>query len=149
MNVFGKLLTPDRTESSHTIDSSKQIFQQLSGLLATSTEELDAESLFEAFIQREKLGSTYIGYGVAIPHLRSNSVQKPYGALIHLSKGIDFNQDDAELVDLFFGFIVPIEDNEQHLSILAALAEKFNDPLYRNQLRETANSNELFANAIK
>ena len=149
MNIFEKLLAPNRTRSNQTDDSSKRIFQHLSLLIANSSMQLNADNLLYSFIQREKLGSTYIGHGIAIPHLRVSNVEKPFGALIHLKQGISFDHGNSDIADIFFGFVVPFEDNDQHLSILAALAEKFNNPIYRKQLRSTSSSEELFSIAIK
>ncbi len=149
MNIFKKLLSIDRTLANQPDNSHNKIFRHLSMLLATADNKLDHEILFENFIEREKLGSTYIGHGIAIPHIRSSQVNKAYGALLQLEHGMKFSSSTEENTDLFLGFIVPKIDNEQHLKILANLSEKFSNNNFRESLRSAKDSLKLYNLATK
>lgn len=103
--------------------SRKRVLEVLAGLLAD--DELDgthATRLYELLIERERLGCTAIGHGIAIPHSRDVQTLRPRGAVIRLTEGIDFSAPDGEPVTLVIGLIIPDESPERHLQLLAALA---------------------------
>lgn len=143
MDTLNKLLTIERSIIQDNNVSNKQLLQHISALLSETSDSLDAQDLFASFIKREKLGSTYIGHGIALPHVRASNIKKPYGCIIRLKTGISFNSNN-ENADIFFGFIVPENDPDTHLNILALLAEKFDSSTTRDQLRNAKNSSELY-----
>jgi len=137
------LLTPERTLYASTIGSKKRALEVLSRLFSQQP-DINSHELFEAFIERERLGTTAIGYGIAIPHIRSTAVKQPQAALMLLSQALDFNALDRQWVDILVGLIVPAEATIEHLQILAALAETFSHETFRNQLRQATDSQSLY-----
>ena len=89
----------------------------------------------ECLRQRERLGSTAIGHGVAIPHGRCNAFADARAAFLRLSTPVDFDAVDGEPVDLVFAMTVPEHFAQQHLQLLSELAERFADPAFRAALR--------------
>lgn len=142
------LLTPERTLFTSDITSKKRALEQLSKLFA-DTLNLNNSELFELFVQRERLGSTAIGHGVAIPHIRSAMVNHPIGALMLLSRPLESDAIDKQPVDLLFGLLVPEAATEEHLQILAGLAEAFSHENYCNQLRQATDSQSLYQLAVQ
>lgn len=103
--------------------------------------EAGAESLFESLRERERVGSTAIGHGIAIPHGRSPTLQQPRGALLRLQQPVDFGT--GEPVDLVFAMAVPEHYTHQHLMLLSELAEMFSDPGIRQALRQAPDADAL------
>ena len=97
---------------------------------------------------REKLGSTGLGNGVAIPHCRTPGVKKIYGFLAKLTTPVDFDAIDDQPVDLLFALVVPDEKNDEHLSTLARIAAIMQDDKSRQILRDCDNNESLFQTAL-
>lgn len=121
--------------------SKKRVLEHLSHLMADQLPVLEADRLYQSFLYRERLGSTGIGEGVAIPHCRLSGCDKIRGALLKLTEPVDFDAIDNTPVDLVFGLVVPEDEQEEHLAVLAAIAGLLQDPDRRRQLRQ-ANSNQ-------
>ena len=100
--------------------------------------------ILDALIVRERLGSTGLGHGVALPHSRLDVVDTPLAAMITLNEGVDFEAGDGEPVDLVLGLLVPRDCNDEHLKILANLARRFGDAEFREALREHDSGDALF-----
>ena len=115
---------------------------QTAGAEAAEVSDMD---ILDALISRERLGSTGLGHGVALPHSRLDVVDAPLAAMITLKEGVDFESADGEPVDLVLGLLVPRDCNDEHLKILANLARRFNDAALREALRDQASGEELFA----
>ncbi len=129
-------------------NSKKRVLEQISELIAEQSPNLDAEELFSGLIGRERLGSTGIGEGIAIPHCRLESCKQTTGALIRLREPIDFDAIDGQSVDLLYVLLVPTEATEAHLQTLAALAEMFSNADIRNRLRNTESADQLYQTAV-
>ncbi len=129
--------------------SKKRALEQASELLAEHYCELDAGQLLEALVGRERLGSTAVGEGVALPHCRFAACTKPVAALLRLAEPVDFEASDRRPVDLIFVLVVPAEANDLHLQILATAATALNDASYRHALREADTDADLYAAAIR
>jgi nitrogen PTS system EIIA component len=93
--------------------------------------------------QREAMGSTAIGHGVAIPHGRSDAFADTRAAFLRLRPAVDFNADDGEPVDLVFAMAVPAQFTQRHLQLLSELAQRFGDPGFRSMLREAPDADAL------
>lgn len=138
------IIDADRVAVTENPTSKKRALEQLSELLARDAERLTPTEIFETLIGRERLGSTGLGHGVALPHGRLKSGDHAIGAFIKLSQGVDFDAVDGQPVDLLFALVVPEESTEEHLQILALLAEMFSDADYCRRLRAAASDAVLF-----
>ena len=143
-----ELLTPERTHHHLQGVSKKRLLDQVAELASQASPGLQEQEVFEALIARERLGSTGIGEGIAIPHCRLSSCDKPTGLLVSLDEAIDFDAVDARPVDLIFVLLVPEDNPEQHLKTLSHLAALFNEPSFRNDLRKATSAEHLFRTAI-
>lgn len=124
--------------------SKKRVLEQAARLLSRGETEPGAEQIFERLLERERLGSTGMAGGVALPHARIAGVHHCRGAFLHLQTAVEFDALDGQPVDLVFALLVPEEANEEHLQLLASLAGMFNEDAFRQQLRE-AGAEEAFA----
>jgi PTS system nitrogen regulatory IIA component len=102
-----------------------------------------AEDLRSSLQAREKLGSTAIGHGIAIPHGRSPTLESPRGVLLRLEPAVDFQASDGQPVDLVFAMAVPDHYTHQHLMLLSELAERFSDENFRLALRNAPGAPEM------
>jgi PTS system nitrogen regulatory IIA component len=134
---INELFHPARIACKQTCSSKKRSLELLSQLLADSTPDLTEGEIIDSLVARERLGSTGLGKGVALPHGRINGLTKPLGALITLESGIDFDSIDNQPVDLLFALLVPEESTEEHLQILARLASLFSLPGLCQQIRSS------------
>ncbi len=130
-----ELLDPARIACRQSCGSKKRSLEYLGRLLADAALSLTEGEIFDSLIGRERLGSTGLGKGVALPHGRIRGLSRPLGALLVLDKGIDFDAVDGQPVDILFALLVPEESTDEHLQILARLAELFSDPEFCRQLR--------------
>jgi len=124
--------------------SKKRVLENASELIADTVESLEAEEIFSGLIGRERLGSTGLGEGVAIPHCRLENCQEVIGTLVKLPAAIDYDAIDDQPVDLLFLLLVPTEATEAHLQTLASLAERFSQEAFRQGLRESTDAESLF-----
>jgi len=138
------ILTLERTQLGAHCSSKKRLIQHISDFLADKIPDSQADDIYERLINREKLGSTGIGEGIAIPHSRLTECENTLGALFLLDTPIDYDAIDRAPVDIVFVLLVPAEATEQHLQTLSMLAQKFNQSSFRDQLRQASNDLELF-----
>jgi PTS system nitrogen regulatory IIA component len=141
---ISNILTPQRTLMGAQCSSKKRLLEFISNFLCEQIEDSQADDIYERLIAREKLGSTAIGEGIAIPHSRLSECTDTLGALFVLQDPIDFDSIDRKPVDIVFVLLVPAEATEQHLQTLSMLAQKFNEEDFRQSLRSAQNSEELF-----
>lgn len=138
------ILTSARTQMGVQCSSKKKLIQHISQFLADAIEDAQADDIYERLIAREKLGSTGIGEGIAIPHSRLEECEDTIGALFVLDNAIDYDAIDRQPVDIVFVLLVPAEATEQHLQTLSMLAQKFSQEEYRAQLRSAHNHEALY-----
>jgi PTS system nitrogen regulatory IIA component len=138
------ILKPTQTINNVHADSKKSVLEAISKLMAQNLPDMDYEQIFDCLLNREKIGSTGIGHGVAIPHCCSKNIPKPVGVFIRLQKPIDFGAIDNQPVDLFFTVLIPEGATEKHLELLATLAEKFRHKEFREKLRQTKTDADLY-----
>ena len=141
---IASLINPERVACCQESTSKKRLLEQLSQLLADATPTITSAEIFDSLNGRERLGSTGLGQGVAIPHGRMSGLSEPVGAFLHLSKAVDFDAPDHQPVDLLFTLLVPEESTEEHLQLLAQLAQMFADRAFCQRLRGTHSSQELY-----
>jgi PTS system nitrogen regulatory IIA component len=125
------------------IGSKKRLLEVLGELLATDDPALQPETVFERLLERERLGSTGLGHGIALPHARVKEVREAVGAFVQLQRGVDFDAIDEKPVDLAFALLVPESATEIHLQLLSRLATMFSDAKLRNDLREAGSAEEV------
>lgn len=142
------IITPGRTLCGIEGISKKRALEILANTIAEDVPDIDADDLFRRLIARERLGSTGIGQGIAIPHCRIDTSDGTLGALITLKEPIDFDAIDSEPVDVLFAMLVPEQAGDEHLRTLASLASSLNEADYRKRLREAKTDQELYEAAI-
>jgi len=138
------LLTLERTCSSLEASSKKSALELLAKLIAQDIPTIDADDLLRRFLARERLGSTGVGHGIAIPHCRINNSNGAIGALITLKHPVEFDSIDAEPVDILFAMLVPEEAHDEHLKNLAALAGALTRNEFRQRLRAASDNTALY-----
>jgi PTS system nitrogen regulatory IIA component len=119
--------------------------ESLAELLATAMTDCAPGSIYDLLNDRERLGSTGLGEGIALPHARIAGIDNAVGAFVQLSQGVSFDAPDDRPVDLAFGLLVPQEATDSHLNLLASLAERFSDPALRAALRAAESERALLA----
>jgi PTS system nitrogen regulatory IIA component len=138
------LLAPNAIFPLLKVNNKKQMLQELSAEAAKSTGS-DERKIFEILLQRERLGSTGIGHGVAIPHGKLPKIERIYGLFARLEKPIDFEALDGEPVDLVFLLLAPETAGADHLKALALIARLLRDPNIAKKLRNSRDANSLYA----
>ena len=130
--------------------SSKQkVLAELGKLFECSAPGLTQDAVFDRLLERERLGSTGLGYGIALPHARVPDLEQAHGAFIQLSAGVDFDAIDNQPVDLVFALLVPEVATQEHLQLLAGLATLFSQAAFCERLRRAEDRQtllELLAN---
>jgi PTS system nitrogen regulatory IIA component len=134
---FLDLLPPERVRTDLVAADKAALIARLAEILAGDDDVRIVQAALEA---REQLGSTGLGHGVAIPHGRSAAVAEARAAFVRLARPIDFGADDHQPVDLIAALIVPEHFTDQHLKLLAELAELFSDAELTAELRAAPNA---------
>lgn len=142
MNAIGDILPLSRIVPDMEAGSKKRLFEQAAQLLE-DTAALPHTDIFECLINRERLGSTGLGHGVAIPHGRHACIQDITGAFIRLREGVDFDAPDGKPVSMLFVLLVPENTTDKHLEILSHLAEKFSEKSVRDAITAAQTAEEL------
>ncbi len=107
-----------------------------------------ALDIFQLLTEREKLGSTGMGHGVALPHTRTGLTDHAIGAFIKLNEGVDFDSPDFQKTDLIFALMVPEHHTDEHLKILAYLASLFSDETFCREMRNSNDNRETHKHLI-
>ena len=141
-----ELIAPERVFCRCEVKSKKRAIQTVAELMALSIndEELSEMDIMDALVGREKIGSTAIGHGVALPHARIPDLDYAMATLITLEKGVDFEATDEQDVDLIVGLLVPQECDTEHLEILAGIAKRFSQEDFRETVRGFEQAEDLF-----
>lgn len=138
------LLTPERISLKAHIPSKKRLLVRLASLIAATDESLNERGVFERLCAREKMGSTALRHGFAIPHARIEGLRFPVAVFLSLAEPLDFDAEDGDPVDLFFAVAVPFDAAEDHLKLLARLAEIASDPALCQHLREATDPHAVY-----
>ena len=138
------ILTPDCTICAAPGSSKKRILEYLSSLAAQQLESHDEFQLLESLMAREKMGSTGIGNGIAIPHGRVANITRPIAVVITTEQMINFDAIDHRKVDIFIALFVPEDECQDHLSTLQSIAKIFRDKQFCKQVRKCNNNQALF-----
>ena len=138
------ILTLDRVVPDLDVSSKKRILEVASATAAKTLNDINANEIYDRLLARERLGTTAIGHGIAIPHCRIAELPQAIAVLLRLQHGVDFDAADQEAVDLVLTLLVPEDSPEEHLQLLANIAGKFNDPTFREQLRNATDVSSLY-----
>lgn len=133
MELIQRLLKPEYVLLDLDVGSKKRLFEQLA-LFVENHHGLPRSSTFEALFQRERLGSTGLGKGCALPHGRMKGMRETLCLFARTEVGIPFDSPDGEPVRLVFMVLAPENANEFHLRILSEVAQLFSDPSLRDAL---------------
>jgi PTS system nitrogen regulatory IIA component len=142
MSLVAKLLSPEDVVIDLQVSSKKRLFEQV-GLLFENQHALARSLVFDSLFARERLGSTGLGQGVAIPHGRIKGLKEALGALIRLAQPVPFDAPDGNAVTLVFVLLVPEKATEKHLQILSELAQMFSDKALREAMSRAADAAAL------
>lgn len=144
MNLIAPLITADTALLDVSFTSKKKLFEHAADLFAR-IHGLKSTDIFTSLFERERLGSTALGCGIAIPHGRIKGLKHACGAFYRLQTPLEFDAPDNQPVSICFVLLVPQDANEQHLQILGELAQLFGDDAMRTQLLATATPDDLIA----
>ena len=138
------ILSPENVLSNIECNSKKAAIELLAKNLADSNNGISQVEIIDCLTTREKLGSTGLGNGIAIPHGRLKYCKETIASFIQLNNGVDYEAVDNIPVDLIFALIVPEESTDEHLHILSILAKTLSNPKTISKLRKSKNSAEIF-----
>ena len=133
MNLISKLLPQSNVVLDLDASSKKRVFEQV-GLLFENHHHIARSQVFDSLFAREKLGSTGLGQGIAIPHGRIKGLKEALGAIVRMKQPIPFDAPDGQPVNLIFVLLVPDRATDLHLQILSELAQMFSEKPFREQL---------------
>ena len=142
MSLFSTLLPATHVIADLDAGSKKRVFEQV-GLTFENHNHIARSLVFESLFARERLGSTGLGQGVAIPHGRIKGLKEALAAFIRMKEPIPFDAPDGKPVSLIFVLLVPERATDLHLQILSELAQMFSDSPFRERLRAAADGAEL------
>ena len=140
---FRSVLHPGCTRTDLHAASRKSALERAAQLIAAQNPDVDARLLLRELLARERLGSTGLGDGVAVPHCRMQC-ERPLAAFRRLAQPIDFDAPDDRRVDLVFTLVVPRDAAQVHLDILGVLVSVLNEPANPIRLRRAQDDGELF-----
>ena len=146
MSQIAQLLSIENIVLDLDVTSKKRVFEH-AGLLFENHQGIARSTVFDSLFAREKLGSTGLGLGIAIPHGRIKGLKEATGALLRLRTPVPFDSPDGKPVSLLFVLLVPEHANEQHLQILSELAERFSDRNCREALAKAESAEAVLENA--
>ena len=146
---FYSLICPERISLNADLRSKKKMLQHIAMLFSKESDAMDEDLIFDSLINREKLGPTSVGKGVAIPHCRIDGCKKPLCAIVTLGHPIDYDEKDSEKVNLIFSLIVPSESNNKHLEILAFLSKYLMNIQFCELIRKSKESDLLYKQLIQ
>ena len=142
MKAIGEILPVSHIVLDLDVSSKKRLFEEVGKLLETDS-GLSQSDVFDCLFAREKLGSTGLGHGVAIPHGRHANVSHITAAFVRTAEAIDFDAPDNQPVSLIFVLLVPEQATGEHLEILSHLASQFSDKNVRELLQKCTDAAEV------
>lgn len=141
---LSKLLIPGAVRVVNHLTSKKRLFQEL-GEIAAQAYGLSAAVAIDGLQERESLGPTGVGHGIALPHARLDDISKIIGIFIRMERPLDYDSVDRQPVDLVFGLFAPKESGVDHLKALALVSRTMRDPGICAKLRANTDPAKLYA----
>jgi PTS system nitrogen regulatory IIA component len=142
MSLVAKLLPPSNVIVDLDVSSKKRVFEQV-GLLFENNQHIARSQVFDSLFAREKLGSTALGQGIAIPHGRIKGLKEAVGAVVRTLRPVPFDAPDGQAVRLIFVLLVPERATDAHLQILSELAQMCSDKAFRERMLAAGSAEEL------
>lgn len=142
MNPIGELLQPEDIDLDVAVSSKGELLERVAGIVARR-QGLPREPVLEALTERERLGSTALGHGTAVPHARMKQLQQPVGAFVRTRSPIPFDAPDGQPVSNVLTLLVPANATDRHLQLMANAANMFCDRAFRVQLRNCTTADEV------
>jgi PTS system nitrogen regulatory IIA component len=144
MLIAALLVNADSISFRDPASSKKKVLENLSQKLAANTSATTAEKVFQVLLERERLGSTGLGKGVAIPHARVPDLPHTVAAMLTLESPVDFESVDNQPVDIAFALLVPEDDTDNHLQHLSRLVTLFRDVDVCDKIRNANSAEAIF-----
>ena len=141
---IASILFPDCTKSAVRCNSKKKLLEYISSLAAQRLPGMSEQEVFDALLEREKLGSTGLGNGIALPHGKIGNEHNIVAVMVQCESPIEFDAIDKKPVDLLFALLVPVDQCQNHLKTLASVAEKLSDKGVLKRLRCAEGDSELY-----
>lgn len=142
--IFSSLLAPSAVKVLSDVSSKKRLLQAIADLAATQV-DVPAARVFEALQERESLGPTGVGHGIALPHARLPDMEGVRGVFVRLERPIDFDAADRQPVDLVFALLAPVDSGVDHLKALALVSRTLRDAALCTKLRANSDPTKLHA----
>jgi PTS system nitrogen regulatory IIA component len=143
MKLLSQFLAPENVILDVSATSKKRALEQIS-LLLENNQGYERSAVFDSLFARERLGSTGLGRGVAIPHGRIKNIKQPCAAFVRLAQPVSFDAPDGEPVDLLLVIVVPEEATQQHLDILAEVARRLSENTVLESLRSATEASTVY-----
>ena len=143
--VINDIISLDRTQCLVECQSKKRIFEVISEIAVQQSPELDQVEVLSSLLSREKMGSTGIGNGIAIPHGKIKGLGNMIAVIVTSNKPIEFDAIDSQPVDIFFAILVPEDQTDKHLQALSGIAKKLSDKDIVKAVRRATTKNEIVA----
>lgn len=147
MTNLAKILSQNNVVLDLEVSSKKRAFEQ-AGLIFENNCGIARSTVSDNLFARERLGSTGLGHGVAVPHGRIKGLKAPLAAFVRLADPIPFESPDGEPVKLLIFLLIPDHVTQQHLEILSEIAEMFSDDAFRNRLTSEPEAASIHAQLI-
>ena len=142
MNI-SQILSPEATFCSLKLSSKKKVIEKISEVMADSI-DCPWQDIYESLFAREKLGTTALGHGIAIPHGRVEACEKATAVFILLDEPVDYGAPDGKPVDIIFSILVPEKADAEQLKCLAEVAKVLSEPSLVSQIRHAHCSEALY-----
>ncbi|CAA0300690.1 sugar-specific enzyme IIA component of PTS [Alteromonas infernus] len=139
------IVSLDRTECAVQCNSKKRILEIIADIAAKNNESIDQATVLNSLMSRERMGSTGIGNGIALPHGRLPGLEKVIAIVVTSTPAINFDALDEKPVDIFFALLVPEEQTEGHLQTLATVAGKLSDKETIKAIRRASTSDDILS----
>jgi len=147
MTHFSHILPAENVVLNLECSSKKRAFEQ-AGLIFENNCGIARSTVSDNLFARERLGSTGLGHGVAVPHGRIRGLKAPLAAFVRLSEAIPFESPDGEPVKLLIFLLIPDNVTQQHLEILSEIAEMFSDRTFRMAMAEDVDASSLYQRLV-
>ena len=144
--VLLSALSPDLISVNASISSAKKLLEEMARILTLALDdEVREKDIYHQLLEREKLGNTGVGNGVALPHSRCEFATTAVVAIITLETPVDYDSSDKQDVDLAFGLLVPKDASQEHLNLLANIARLMSDKNKRQKIIDSGSPQEIIS----